>query len=55
MTPRQVKEVIRRLAPKTVGFDVVEISPVYDHGVTAILGAKLIRDFIAAKWKSMQA
>ncbi len=55
MTPRQVREVIRRLAPKTVGFDVVEISPVYDHGVTAILGAKLIRDFIAAKWKSMQA
>ncbi len=55
MTPREVRTVIRRLAPKTVGFDVVEISPVYDQGVTAILGAKLIRDFIAAKWKSMQA
>ncbi len=54
MTPREVRSVIRRLAPKTAGFDVVEISPEYDHGETAILGAKLIRDFIAAKWKSMQ-
>ncbi len=52
MTPRQVRSVIRRLAPKTVGFDVVEISPEYDQGITAQLGAKLIRDFIAAKWKS---
>ena len=54
MTPRQVRSVIRRLAPKTVGFDVVEISPEYDQGITAQLGAKLIRDFIAVKWKSMQ-
>ncbi len=55
MTPREVRAVIRRLAPKTVGFDVVEISPQYDQGVTALLGAKLIRDFIAAKWKSIHA
>jgi agmatinase len=55
MTPRDVRTVIRRFAPKTVGFDVVEISPEYDHGTAALLGAKLIRDFIAAKWKSMQA
>ncbi|HTY89673.1 MAG TPA: agmatinase [Methanocella sp.] len=54
MTPRQVRTVIRRLAPKTVGFDVVEISPEYDQGITAQLGAKLIREFIAAKWKSMK-
>ncbi len=54
MTPREVRSVIRRLAPKTVGFDVVEISPEYDNGETAVLGAKLIRDFIAAKWKSMR-
>jgi len=54
MTPREVRTVIRRLAPKSVGFDVVEISPDYDWGVTAVLGAKLIREFIAAKWKSMK-
>lgn len=52
MTPWEVRTVIRRLAPKTIGFDVVEIAPQYDQGVTALLGAKLIRDFIAAKWKS---
>ncbi|MCD1295497.1 agmatinase [Methanocella sp. CWC-04] len=55
MTPRQVRTVIRHFAPRTVGFDVVEISPEYDSGdVTSVLGAKLIREFIAAKWKSMQ-
>jgi agmatinase len=54
MTPRDVRAVIRRLAPKTVGFDIVEISPEYDEGITALLGAKLVRDFIAAKWKSMK-
>lgn len=53
MTPREVRTVIRHLAPKTIGFDLVEISPEYDTGNTAILGAKLIRDYIAAKWKSM--
>jgi agmatinase len=53
ITPLDVRAVIRSLAPKTVGFDVVEISPDYDVGaVTSVLGAKLIRDFIAAKWKS---
>jgi len=54
MTPREVRAVIRRLAPKAVGFDLVEISPEYDNGETAVLGAKLLRDFIAAKWKSLK-
>ncbi len=49
MTPTDVKYVIQSLAPYTVGFDLVEISPHYDHGQTALLGAKLIREFIAAK------
>jgi agmatinase len=54
ITPRDVRSVIRRLAPKAVGFDVVEIAPDYDSGeVTSVLGAKIIRDFIAAKWKWM--
>ncbi|MBN1134528.1 MAG: agmatinase [Methanosarcinaceae archaeon] len=43
-----VREVIRTLAPMAVGFDVVEISPEYDGGQTAILGTKLMREFIAA-------
>jgi agmatinase len=43
-----VREVIRTLAPLAVGFDVVEISPEYDGGQTAVLGTKLMREFIAA-------
>lgn len=55
ITPRDVRTVIRHFAPRAVGFDVVEISPEYDSGsITSVLGSKLIRDFIAARWKSMQ-
>ncbi|MCD4844162.1 MAG: agmatinase [Methanosarcinales archaeon] len=50
LTDRQVLSFIRKLAPRTVGFDVVEIAPQYDSGNTALLGAKFIREFIAAVW-----
>jgi len=43
-----VREAIRTLAPMSIGFDVVEIAPEYDGGQTAMLGAKLMREFIAA-------
>lgn len=49
ITPHDVREVISCLAPEIVGFDLVEISPQYDSGGTALLGAKLVRDFIAAR------
>jgi agmatinase len=48
LNPRNVREVISCLAPHIVGFDLVEIAPEYDSGGTALLGAKLVRDFIAA-------
>ncbi|MFZ3385464.1 MAG: agmatinase [Candidatus Methanoperedens sp.] len=48
ITPRDVRAVISCLAPQVVGFDLVEIAPAYDSGTTAVLGAKLVRDFIAA-------
>ena len=48
ITPRDVREVISCLAPQIRGFDLVEIAPEYDSGGTALLGAKLVRDFIAA-------
>ncbi|MCD4822543.1 MAG: agmatinase [Methanococcoides sp.] len=50
----QVRDIIRKLAPIARGFDVVEISPEYDNGQTAILGAKYIREFIAAHAASMR-
>ncbi len=48
LTPRDVRTVISCLAPKIVGFDLVEIAPAYDSGGTALLGARFVRDFIAA-------
>ncbi len=52
LTPRDVRTVISCLAPDIVGFDLVEIAPAYDSGNTALLGAKLVRDFIAASARS---
>lgn len=54
ITPRDVRTVISCLAPQIVGFDLVEIAPAYDSGGTAVLGAKLVRDFIAASAKARQ-
>ncbi len=48
ITPHDVREVISCLSPQIVGFDLVEIAPEYDSGGTALLGAKLVRDFLAA-------
>ncbi len=52
ITPRDVRAVISCLAPDIVGFDLVEIAPAYDSGNTALLGAKLVRDFIMANAKA---
>lgn len=48
LTDVEVRDIIRTLAPMSIGFDVVEISPEYDGGQTALLGTKLLREFIAA-------
>ncbi|MGZ4902226.1 MAG: agmatinase [Halobacteriota archaeon] len=48
LTPFELRAAIRRLAPLTSGFDMVEITPDYDMGMSAIIGAKVVRDFIAA-------
>lgn len=54
ITPRDVRAVISCLAPQIVGFDLVEIAPAYDSGGTAVLGARLVCDFIAASAKARQ-
>jgi agmatinase len=53
LTPRDVRELISCLASKIMGFDLVEIVPEYDSGGTALLGAKLVRDFIAASSRAL--
>lgn len=52
LSARDVRTAIRTLAPFSMAFDVVEIAPEYDSGQTAMLGAKLMREFIASHAKS---
>lgn len=44
-----VRELIAAFADRIVGFDIVEITPVYDNGNTVMLAAKLIQDFIGSR------
>ena len=46
-----VKKCINMLGERMVGFDVNEISPPYDHGNTAALGARMIQEVICVVWK----
>ncbi len=48
LTDIDVREIIRAFAPASIAFDVVEIAPEYDNGISALLGTKLLREFIAA-------
>ena len=48
LTPLDLRTAIRGLAPYVSGFDLVEITPDYDMGMSAIVGAKLVRDFLFA-------
>ena len=52
LTGWDVKEAIGILAPRLVGFDIVEIAPNYDSGNTAALGARIVREVIAAVHKA---
>jgi len=55
LTPWDVRYVINKVGPRLVGFDVVEICPPYDNGNTSILGARMMREVMAVKWKSMHS
>ncbi|EMA43980.1 agmatinase [Halococcus saccharolyticus] len=45
LEPRELRAVVRSVAPSTVGFDLVEVND-RDDGQTAALGAKLLREFV---------
>jgi len=49
MTPLEIREVVRALAPYTAGFDYVEVAP-FDSGQTAAVAAQMVREFIARHW-----
>lgn len=49
MTPLDIREVVRTLAPQVAGFDYVEVAP-FDSGQTAAVAAQIVREFIARHW-----
>lgn len=48
LAPLQVKRLLGMLAPHLVGMDLNEVSPAWDHGQTALLAARLVREAIMA-------
>ncbi len=48
LTPLDVKKVVDVLGPSLVGMDINEVSPGWDHGQTALLAARIVREAIAA-------
>jgi agmatinase len=49
LTPLELRTAIREISSRVVGFDMVEITPDYDMGMSALVGAKLVRDFLFAR------
>lgn len=55
LTSFDVKRCINLLGPRLAGFDLVEISPPYDKGNTAALGARMAQEAMAVAWKYRRA
>ncbi|MFC7234292.1 arginase family protein [Halosegnis marinus] len=47
LAPREMRDVVRAVAPSCVGFDLVEVND-RDDGQAAALGGKLLREFVFA-------
>ncbi len=54
LEPVMVRDIIRHVAPRAMGFDVVEVCPKVDNGNTSALAARLVKDFIAARESGLQ-
>jgi agmatinase len=46
LTPRDVKFIIDQAAPRLAGLDIMEVSPLFEHGNTSALAARLAREAI---------
>jgi agmatinase len=47
LAPREMRDIVRAVAPACVGFDLVEVND-RDNGQAAALGGKLLREFVYA-------
>ncbi|MCD6502800.1 MAG: agmatinase [Thermoplasmata archaeon] len=52
LDPYVVSLVIEHFSSRLVGFDVVEITPPYDNGITSILAAYYVRQVISDVWRA---
>lgn len=52
LKPIEVKKIINHFADKLIGFDLVEVSPPLDKGITANLAASLVMEVIAVTHKA---
>lgn len=50
ITPRDLRAIVRAVAPFAIAFDYVEVCPI-DTGQTAALAAEMVREFIASHWR----
>jgi agmatinase len=55
LTPMDVLEIIEAFSPQFIGCDIVEVCPMYDHGQTAVLAAKLVQTCINGIWRNKEA
>jgi agmatinase len=49
LDPLDVKQIIDYIGDRLIGADIVEISPHYDQGNTAMLGARLLQEIVSSK------
>jgi len=54
LDPVLVRDIVRHVAHRSVGFDIVEVCPPVDNGNTAVLAAKLVKEFMAAREKALR-
>ncbi len=54
LTSYDVRSILTSISDRIVGFDINEMTPLYDNGNTSMLAAKLIQDFIASREKAIQ-
>jgi agmatinase len=52
LAPLDIRHVIDKVAPRLVGFDVMECAPIHDGGQTALVAARLLRHAIGAIWQA---
>jgi len=54
LTSYDVRSILTSISDKIIGFDINEMTPLYDNGNTSMLAAKLIQDFIASREKTLK-